>query len=158
LPAADTVLEFLLRQHGAANALDVAMAATELFEGLGASYTVFRVGPEILTERGTRGAAALVEFAGHRVQGAVEAKSGEPWELFVTVVTQLVDSHYLRAQSEMDRRRHVHDLRGALAVVAGQCEMLESGVWGSQTESQQRSVGAMARQIERMRALLDVGR
>ncbi len=57
-----------------------------------------------------------------------------------------------RDHRESDRRR-VHDLRGALAVVSGQGEMLASGIWGELTEPQLRSVEVILRQADRIRKL-----
>jgi signal transduction histidine kinase len=53
------------------------------------------------------------------------------------------------------RRKSVHDLRGCLAVVSGQCEMMESEIWGPMTEEQLRAVRAIRRQVDRMRPLID---
>ncbi len=157
MPATDAVLEFLVRHHGASGALEVALAAADLFESFGASHVIFRAGTETLAERGVRGNGVVVEFAGTNVHAAVDVRAAENWELCLTGVTLCIDVLHRRGRLELERRKHVHDLRGALAVVAGQCEMLESGVWGNQSEEQQRSVRAMIRQIDRMRSLLEAG-
>lgn len=60
-----------------------------------------------------------------------------------------------RSAADGERRRLVHDLRGALAILSGQCEILESGLLGAPTPEQARSLKAMSRQIERLRDLIE---
>jgi len=48
-----------------------------------------------------------------------------------------------------------HDLRNPLAVVLGQCEILTIELGGPLTDRQRRSVGAIERQTEHLRELVD---
>lgn len=59
------------------------------------------------------------------------------------------------AASDSERRRLMHDMRGALAILSGQCEILETGLYGAPTPDQERSLNAMRRQIERMKDLVE---
>lgn len=60
-----------------------------------------------------------------------------------------------RAKWDRERRRIVHDLRGPLAVVSGQCEMLAGNVYGPMSPEQERSIEAIRRQVDRMRDLIE---
>ena len=73
---------------------------------------------------------------------------------FFGMLVNAVDRFVRRTQVEEAARRPCHDLRGALAVIAGQCEMLESGLLGVLSETQMRSVLTIARQGERIRGLV----
>lgn len=57
--------------------------------------------------------------------------------------------------SDAERRRLMHDLRGALAILSGQCEILETGLYGTPTPDQERSLNAMRRQIERLKDMVE---
>lgn len=54
-----------------------------------------------------------------------------------------------------DRRKLLHDLRGLVAVISGQNEMLSMSVWGPINPAQKKATETIARQIERMAPLLD---
>jgi signal transduction histidine kinase len=54
-----------------------------------------------------------------------------------------------------ERRRAVHDLRGLLAVVSGQTEMLATAVWGPVSPAQRKALGAIERQLERISPLIE---
>lgn len=48
-----------------------------------------------------------------------------------------------------------HDMRGPLAVLLGQCEILSIGLGGSLTDKQHRSVEAMDRKARELQAMID---
>jgi K+-sensing histidine kinase KdpD len=53
------------------------------------------------------------------------------------------------------RKTISHDLRGPLAIVLGQCEMLLAGLRGDLSEPQQRSVKAIVKHSERLVGMLE---
>lgn len=85
----------------------------------------------------------------------VEWAGPEGASVAAAAVATCVDRACAAADAFGARRRLVHDLRGALAVMAGHCEMLESGVWGAMSPEQMRSVRALSRQVERLRELIE---
>jgi signal transduction histidine kinase len=85
----------------------------------------------------------------------VEWSGPEEAGIAASAVATCVERACAGADAYGTKRRLVHDLRGALAVMAGHCEMLESGVWGAMSPEQLRSVRALARQVERLRELIE---
>lgn len=73
---------------------------------------------------------------------------------FLRILAAALDASVRRIRDEEALRRRRHDVRGALAVIAGQCEMLESGVWGGLADPQLRSVLTVARHAERIRGMV----
>ena len=62
-------------------------------------------------------------------------------------MTSLAEAH--DDDPELAARRRVgHDIRGSLAVISGQCEMLESGAWGPLTEPQKRALAKVRKHVD----------
>src|SRR5262249_47977001 len=70
-------------------------------------------------------------------------------------VRELVAWRLDEARAHETRRRAAHDVRGALAVIAGQCEMPSGGVWGPPAPAQERALGAIRRQSARIAQVID---
>ena len=60
-----------------------------------------------------------------------------------------------RVSGRVGLSRWTHDTRGALAVVLGNCEMLQDGVWGPLTPAQAKALETIGRQITRLQCLVD---
>jgi signal transduction histidine kinase len=118
----------------------------------GVPHARVRAGGQDLASSGEEPAAALaVEVGRVRVEWSGPEEAG----IAASAVATCVERACAGADAYGTKRRLVHDLRGALAVMAGHCEMLESGVWGAMSPEQLRSVRALARQVERLRELIE---
>lgn len=60
-----------------------------------------------------------------------------------------------RADVAATRRKALHDVRGLLAIVSGQTEMLSMSVWGPINAAQAKALETIGRQLERLGPLLE---
>lgn len=156
MEAVRDALAVVARELHAEDTAAVARRVVGIASGLpGVRGAAVLVGDETVAEapgEGTITVAFSDEGATVRVAG--EGAMAEV-ELVGPILAALVAQTARREADRADRRKLTHDLRGSLAVISGQCEMLETGIWGDPTPEQTRSIAAIGRQVERMGALLD---
>jgi signal transduction histidine kinase len=125
---------------------EAAKVAVEACMAAGATGARVQLGA-VVVELGTLGAHSrnwMVQDVDLHVDGTDAADLATALALLLAR-TRLAD----------DRRKTVHDLRGLLAVVSGQTEMLAMSVWGPVSPAQKKALDTIARQVERITPLLD---
>lgn len=151
-------LAVVARDLRAEDTAAVSRAVVEIVSALpGARGATVLVDGVTVAALSATGAAADLAFTDGPVvlRGHVDGAAPE-LELLGPVLARLISEAARRQAEGAAHRKLTHDLRGSLAVVSGQCEMLETGVWGEPTPEQARSIGTIARHVDRMGALLDL--